>query len=114
MTTKPSSNSKKEDKKIPEINPGDVIKVFEKTREKDKTRTQVFEGQVLAKKHGREKGATITVRRILDGVGVERIFPIFSPIIEKIEIVKRFKARRAKLYYLREAKGRRARLKEKK
>lgn len=112
MSTKTTSMS--DNKKIPEINPGDVIKVFEKIKEKDKTRTQVFEGQVLAKKHGREPGATITIRRILDGVGVERIFPIFSPNIEKIEVVKKLKARRAKLYYLRGAKGKRAKLKERK
>ena len=102
----------------PDIRPGDIIRVYQKIsksskegKQKGKQKTQIFEGQVLAKKHGEEPGATITVRAVISGVGVERIFPVHSPIIEKIEIVKRKKARRAKLYYLREAKGKRARLK---
>ena len=95
----------------PDIKPGDTIKVYQKIKEKDKERIQVFEGQVLAKKHGKGISGTITVRKIISGVGVERIFPIHAPIIEKIEIVKRAKARRAKLYYLRTAKGKKARLK---
>lgn len=98
---------------LADIRPGDTVKVYQKVKEKDKERTQIFEGLVLARKHGKEIGATITVRKVIDGVGVERIFPLHSPIIEKIEIVKRGKVRRAKLYYLREAKGRRAKLRQK-
>ncbi|OGZ17691.1 MAG: 50S ribosomal protein L19 [Candidatus Nealsonbacteria bacterium RBG_13_37_56] len=98
---------------LPYIRPGDTIKVYQKIKEKDKERIQVFEGVVLARKHGKGISATITVRGIFSGVGVERIFPLHSPIIEKIEVVKRGKVRRAKLYYLREAKGRKGRLKRK-
>jgi len=98
--------------KLPEIRPGDTVRVHQKVKEKDKERIQTFEGLVLAKKHGKEAGATITVRKVISGVGVEKIFPLHSPIIDKIEVVKRNKARRAKLYYLREAKGKKARLKK--
>ena len=97
-----------------DIRPGDTIKIYQKIKEKDKERIQAFEGLVLARKHGKEAGATITVRKIVSGVGVEKIFPIHSPIIEKVEILKRGKVRRAKLYYLREAKGKKARLKKRK
>ena len=102
-------------KDLSEIRPGDIIKVYQKTlkKEKKKKRAQVFEGLVLAKKHGKGISATITVRKVIKGIGVEKIFPIHSPLIEKIEIVKRHKIRRAKLYYLRTAKGKRARLKRK-
>lgn len=109
-------------KNIPDIKPGDTIKVYqivkeaEKPGKKEKEETkkekiQIFEGLVLAKKHGKESGSTITVRKVIDGIGVEKIFPLHSPIIKKIEIIKRSKVRRAKLYYLRGAKGKRARLK---
>ncbi len=101
-------------KNLPDIRPGDTIRVYQKIKEKDKERIQIFEGVVLARKHGSEPGATITVRKVISGVGVERIFPIHSPNIEKIEIVKKGKVRRAKLYYLRTAKGRKARVREKK
>ena len=100
-------------KNILDIRPGDTIKVHQKIKEGGKERTQVFEGLVLARKHGKESGATITVRKVVSGVGVEKIFPIHSPLIAKIEILKRGKVRRAKLYYLREAKGKKARLKRK-
>jgi large subunit ribosomal protein L19 len=81
---------------------GDIVRVWSKIpEEKGKFRLQAFEGTVLARKHGTEAGATFTVRRIASGVGVERIFPIYSPMIDKIEIVKRAHARRAKLYYIR-------------
>ncbi|MBY0376379.1 50S ribosomal protein L19 [Patescibacteria group bacterium] len=81
---------------------GDTIRVWSKIKdEKGKFRTQAFEGMVLARKHGTESGATFTVRRIASGVGVERIFPIFSPMIDKIEVIKKAKARRSKLYYVR-------------
>lgn len=100
-------------KDIPNIRPGDTVKVFQKIKEKDKEKTQTFKGLVIARKHRKEIGATITIRRVIDGVGVERIFPLHLPTIEKIEILKRSKVRRAKLYYLRKAKGKRARLKRK-
>ena len=98
---------------FPDIRPGDIVQIEQKIKEADKERIQIFEGLVLARKHGRGAGATITVRKVSQGIGIERIFPIHSPIIEKIKIIKRSKVRRAKLYYLREAKGKRARLKTK-
>lgn len=100
-------------KDIPDVQPGDTVRVFQKLKEKDKERIQVFEGVVIAKKHRREIGATITVRKTIGGIGVEKIYPLHLPTIEKIEIVRRSKVRRAKLYYLRTAKGKRARLKRK-
>lgn len=86
---------------------GDTVRVFVKIKEvgkdkKDRTRLQAFEGLVLARKHGTEPGATFTVRKVSGGVGVERIFPLYSPIIDKIEIVRHTKTRRSKLYYIRE------------
>lgn len=81
---------------------GDTVRVWQKVPEGDKFRLQAFEGIVLARKHGSESSATFTVRRIASGVGTERIFPLFSPMIDKIEIVKRARTRRAKLYYIRE------------
>ena len=100
-------------KNLSDIRPGDTIAVYQKIKEGDQERTQVFEGLVLARKHGKEAGATITVRKVVSGIGVEKIFPIHSPTIKKIEVLKRGKARRAKLYYLRTAKGKKARLKKK-
>lgn len=95
-----------------EMKPGDTIRVFQKVKEGDKTRSQAFEGLVIARKHGREPGATITVRKVSAGIGVERIFPLHSPTIEKIEIVRRAqRVRRAKLYYIREKAAREARQK---
>jgi large subunit ribosomal protein L19 len=88
-------------KDLPDIRPGDIVKVHQKIKEGDKERIQVFEGKVISRKHRKEIGATITVRKMVLGVAVEKIFPIHSPNIEKIELVKREKARRAKLYYLR-------------
>lgn len=84
------------------IKPGDTVRVMQKIQEKGKTRLQAFEGIVLAVKHGTEPGATFTVRRVASGVGVEKVFPLYSPMIDKIEVVKRTKVRRAKLYYIRE------------
>ena len=81
---------------------GDTIRVWSKIKdEKGKFRSQAFEGMVLARKHGTEAGGTYTVRRIASGVGVERIFPLYSPMVDKIEIVKRANAKRSKLYYVR-------------
>ena len=94
-----------------DVKPGDTVRIHQKIKEKDKERIQVFEGTVLTRKHGKEITATITVRRTISGIGIEKIFPLHSPVIEKIEIVKRGKVRRAKLYYLRKAKGKKARLK---
>lgn len=96
---------------LPDIRTGDMVKVHHRIKDKNKERIQIFEGQVLFAKHGKGIGATITVRKVLSGVGIEKTFPIHSPLVEKIEVVKKLKARRAKLYYLREAKGRKARLK---
>ena len=84
------------------IKPGDTVRVMLKIQEKGKTRMQAFEGLVLTVKHGTEAGATFTVRKVASGVGVEKTFPLYSPLIDKIEIVKRTKVRRAKLYYIRE------------
>ena len=116
-------------KDLPDIRPGDVIRVYQKIKDysppttsssakgagpsEDKERIQVFEGQVLGRKHGQGITSTITVRKVVSGIGVERIFPVHLPTIEKIEILKRGKVRRAKLYYLRRVKGKKARLKKK-
>jgi large subunit ribosomal protein L19 len=83
------------------IKAGDVVRIYQKVKEGEKERTQIFEGIVIARKHGNEIGATITVRKEISGIGVEKIFPIHSPTIEKIEILKEGKRKRAKLYYLR-------------
>lgn len=98
-------------KEIPEIRPGDEVRIHQKFKEGEKEKIQTFEGLVIARKHGKEIGATITVRKEVSGIRVERIFPIHSPTIEKIDILKRRKARRAKLYYLRRVKGKKAKLK---
>jgi large subunit ribosomal protein L19 len=92
-----------------DIRAGDTVRVHQKIEEKGKTRIQIFEGLILARKHGTEAGGTFTVRRVASGVGVERIFPLYSPMIDKIEVVKRATVRRAKLYYIREKVAREAR-----
>ena len=91
------------------IKAGDTVRVWQKIQEKGKTRLQAFEGLVLARKHGDEPGATFTVRRVASGVGVEKIFPLYSPMIDKIEIVRRSHVRRAKLYYIRDKVAREVR-----
>jgi len=91
-----------EERKTLGIRAGDTVRVHQKIQEKGKTRLQVFEGLVIARKHGNEAGGTFTVRATLSGVGVEKIFPLYSPLIDKIEIVRRSKVRRAKLYYIRD------------
>jgi large subunit ribosomal protein L19 len=85
-----------------DLRAGDTIRVWQKIQEKGKTRLQAFEGLVLARKHGKEAGATFTVRRVASGVGVEKIFPLYSPVIDRIEVLKRSKVRRAKLYHIRD------------
>lgn len=82
---------------------GDTVRVTVKIIEKGKTRLQVFEGLVIARKHGKENGGTFTVRRIASGVGVERVFPLYSPMIESIEVLKRSRVRRSKIYFIRDA-----------
>ncbi len=114
MTNKLDIFNKAQPKKeLPDIRPGDTVRVSQQIKEGEKERIQDFEGLVIARKHNKEIGATITVRREISGIGVERIFPLYSPIIKKIEILKRGKVRRAKLYYLRQIKGKRAKLKRK-
>ena len=97
---------------FPDIKPGAVVRVHQKVKEGDKTRTQIFEGVVISRKHGRGIGATVTVRRIVDGIGVERIFPLHAPTVEKISVVRQGKVRRAKLYFLRGRSRKSARMKE--
>jgi len=95
----------------PAFRVGDSVKVHVKVKEGEKDRIQIFGGMVIAMKGG-GTGSTFTVRKISDGIGVERIFPMHSPIIGKIEVVRRGKVRRAKLYYLRDRKGKAARVEE--
>jgi len=100
-------------KKIPDIKVGQTIRVHQKVKEGNKERLQSFEGLVIAQKHGRGLDGTFCVRKIAEGVGVERTYPLHAPTIEKIEILKSAKVRRAKLYYLRQLTGKAARIKEK-
>lgn len=93
---------KVDERKSLDLRVGDTVRVHQKIVEKGKTRTQVFEGLVLARKHGSEAGATFTVRKVASGVGMEKVFPLYSPNISKIEVKSRGKTRRAKLYYIRE------------
>jgi len=96
---------------FPDFHSGDTVKVFQKIKEGDKERVQVFEGLVIARKHGKGASATFTVRKIAAGVGVEKIYLVHSPRIEKIEVVKSIKVKRSKLYFVRHAMGKRSRLK---
>ncbi len=100
-------------KDLPAIRAGDTVRIHQKIKEGDKERVQIFEGLVLSRKHGKEAGSMITVRKIVSGVGVEKIIPVHSPSIQKIEVVKSGKVRRAKLYYLRKLRGKKAKLKKK-
>jgi large subunit ribosomal protein L19 len=90
-----------QERKNLDLRAGDTVRVHVKIEEKGKTRIQLFEGLLIARKHGTEAGATFTVRKVASGVGVERIFPLYSPSIEKVEVVRRSKVRRSKLYYVR-------------
>jgi len=96
---------------IPNFGPGDTVKVHARIREGQKERVQVFQGVVIRKRKG-NTGATFTVRKVSYGIGVERIFPLHSPMIDKVELVSRGKVRRARLYYLRKLRGKAARIKE--
>ena len=97
---------------LPELNIGDTVKLYVKVKEGAKERIQMFEGTIISKKHGGIQ-ETFTVRRVSYGVGVERTFPVHSPIIDRIEKVRSGKVRRAKLYYLRDRVGKAAKVKEK-
>ena len=97
---------------IPDFKPGDTVKVYARIKEGEKERIQVFQGVVIRKRKG-NTGATFTVRKVSYGIGVERIFPLHSPNIDKVEVVSRGKVRRSRLYYLRNLRGRAARIKEK-
>ena len=100
------------EKAAPSVTVGDTVRVHLRVKEGNRERIQVFEGTVIAKKHG-GINETFTVRRVSYGVGVEKVFPLYSPTIEKVETVRRGKVRRAKLYYLRDRVGKAARVKEK-
>ncbi len=97
---------------VPEFNVGDTVKVYGKIREGNHERIQVFEGTVL-KKQGGGNRATFTIRKTSNGIGVEKTWPLHSPNVEKVEVVRRGKVRRAKLFYLRDRVGKRAKVKEK-
>jgi large subunit ribosomal protein L19 len=97
---------------IPSFNPGDTIKVHVKVKEGDKERIQIFQGVVISRKGGGTR-SMFTVRKISGGIGVERMFPLYSPTIDKIEVERHGRVRRAKLYYLRNLRGKAARIEEK-
>lgn len=101
MATKSSPVDMEARKKLT-FSAGDIVKVWSKIEDKGKYRLQAFEGMVLARKHGASAGATFTVRKVSNSVGVERIFPLYSPLVDKIEVIRRSRARRSKLYYVRE------------
>lgn len=97
---------------LPAMRVGDTVRVTVRVTEGNRERTQAFEGTIIAKKHG-GINETFTVRRISYGVGVEKVFPLYSPVIEKVETIRKGKVRRAKLYYLRDRVGKAAKVKEK-
>ena len=97
---------------IPDFKAGDTIRVHARIKEGEKERIQIFKGVVIRKRKG-TTGATFTVRKVSYGVGVEKIFPLHSPLVDKVEIVTRGRVRRARLYYLRKLRGKAARIKEK-
>lgn len=101
------------ERKIPEFQSGDVVRVHRKIKEGDKERVQIFEGIIIAIKGKQSSSPIITVRKVSNGIGVELVLPVFSPSIEKIELVKRAKVRRAKLYYLRGLTAKKSRMKYK-
>ena len=97
---------------MPEIKPGYTVRVHQKIKEGEKERIQVYEGLVIAMNHGHGASKTMTVRKVVEGIGVEKIFPIHSPNLAKIEVVRIGKVRRSKLYYMRNISGKAARLRE--
>lgn len=99
---------------IPEFNSGDTVNVHVKIKEGNKERIQQFQGVVMQRKNSNTNGETFTVRKIASGIGVERVFPLLSPNIEKIEVIRKGKVRRARLYYLRGRQGKAAKIREKK
>ncbi len=103
---------KKQSKPMPEVRPGYTVRVHQKVTEGGKERVQVFEGLVIKTGHGEGVEKTITVRKMIQGIGVEKVFPLHSPTIKKIDIKKKAKVRRSKLYYMRERSGKSARLQE--
>ena len=113
MSILKSLESKYRKSDLPEFSPGDTLRVHVKIKEGDKERIQMFQGTVIAKTGG-GISESFTVRKISSGVGVERVFPLHSPNLAKIELIKQGKVRRAKLYYLRDLKGKKARIEEKK
>jgi large subunit ribosomal protein L19 len=104
-----SNNS--QNNKFAGIMPGWTVKVHQQIKEGSKTRVQSFEGTVLAKKHGNNINGTVTIRKVFNGIGVEKIYPIFLPTIEKVEVIKKAKVRRSKLYYLKDKSAREIRRK---
>ncbi len=106
------AQSKKTAKKTPQVQVGSLVKVHQKIKEGEKFRTQIFAGLVIKKHNVSDLNASITVRKVVDGIGVEKVFPIHSPFVEKIEVSRQFKVRGAKLYYMRTRSGKSARLKE--
>ncbi len=102
ITKKQFTPVEQDDRKKLDFKAGDTVRVWSKILEKGKTRLQAFEGLVLSRKHGNEAGATFTVRKVSLGVGVERIFPLFSPNVGKIEVLRKSKTNRSKLYYIRD------------
>jgi large subunit ribosomal protein L19 len=113
MSILKSLESKYRKSDLPQFSPGDTLRVHVKIKEGDKERIQMFQGTVIAKT-GSGISESFTVRKVSAGVGVERVFPLHSPNLSKIEIIKQGKVRRSKLYYLRELKGKKARIGEKK
>ena len=104
-------NKSQQHKKFPKVKIGDVVRVYRTIKEGEKSRVQFFEGLVIAIKGKQSSSPTITVRKVTKGIGVEMIFPIFSPVITKIEIIRHSKVRRSKLYYMRERFGKAAKMK---
>ncbi|MBU0981220.1 50S ribosomal protein L19 [Patescibacteria group bacterium] len=99
-------------KKVPDLKPGYAVKIYQKITEGDKVRTQIFQGLVIKVSAGEGINKTFTVRKIVEGVGVEKLFPFYSPNIEKVELIKKGKVRRSKLYYMRDRSGKSARLRD--
>ena len=106
MANRVLSPIKLEERQKLDLRSGDTVRVFQKIQEKGKTRLQAYEGLIIACKHGKEAGSTFTVRRVASGVGMEKIFPLYSPNIDKIEILKEAKTRRSKLYFIRDKAAR--------